>query len=165
MMRKAERSSPSRGAKPSVSAVQVMSFNCDALADVDPQALALTYWFEAAPDGDPYRVRIRFDGRRIRGKRERDGLPTSFGVLETVDDVVPGNGRIAITARVHGVAPGDWRVTVTPIEGQRQHRQTRGRAAQPRRRLPGGSASGATGFAPVMRVRPRGPAWEPGRRS
>ncbi len=132
-----------------------MSFNCETLADMDPQALGLTYWFEAAPEGDSYRVRIRFDGRRAGG-RDKDGLPTSFSVLETMDHVVPGSGRIAITTRVHGVAPGAWRVTVTPVEGQRQRGRARGRRSAPRRGLPSGSASGATAYAPVMRVRAPG---------
>lgn len=131
------------------------SFGCEPLAAVDPQVLGLTYWFEAAREGEPYTVTIRFTGRR----RTADGKPgqeETFSVLETVDPVLPGSGRIAITARVHGIAPGTWDVSAAPIEHAYRRARSR-RSDSGRRLLPStASASATTGWGPVIDVRAPG---------
>lgn len=132
-----------------------MTFGCEAVADAVPQALGLTYWFDAADEGEVYPVRIQFAGRRVGVKRKR-GPHDSFSVIESVEHVVPGSGRVAITTRVFGIAPGEWQVTATPVTGK----DSRGRAARPvstpSPALPKASSSGTTAYAPVVRVRAPG---------
>ncbi len=128
--------------------LRVETFRCDALDDAEPQALAVTYWFDAAPHGTPYSVRIRLEGRRI-GARGKPGRRDRFSVTETVDGVVPGSGRIAITTRIPDVAPGEWHVTASPIR-----EPVRGPAA--RAAMASASSSGSTGFAPVLKIRAPG---------
>lgn len=71
---------------------------------MEPQALGVTYWSDAAPDGDRYSVTVNISGRL------RDDVPSgardTFAVLATVDKVVPGSGRIAVTTRVPGPPSG-----------------------------------------------------------
>lgn len=134
-------------------ALQIIAFNCAPLADADlPQALGVTYWFDAAPDGDPYQMTIRFVGYRAGARR---GAPrSSFSAEESVR-VVPGSGRVALTTRIVGLAPGEWLVIATPVAPA--HRRT-GRRAAPDRRdgLPSATTSGTTAYAPVVRVRAPG---------
>lgn len=114
---------------------------------MEPQSLGLTYWFDPAAQGKPYPVTIRFTGRRI-GVKGLPGRRDSFAVLETLEDVVPGSGPIAVTIRIPNVEPGDWHVTATPVHDA-QPRSRRSRAA-PRPSLPKASSSGRTGFAPLI---------------
>lgn len=131
-------------------------FGCEPLAEIEPQALGLTYWFEAAPEGEPYPLTIRFSGRRLGGDR-RPGHADSFSVLETIDPVWPGSGRIAITTRVHDVPPGEWQVTAAPIRNARRRSR---RASRPDSRRqtnpPRMSASATTAWAPLISVRAPG---------
>lgn len=74
------------------------------------EILAVTYWFEPAPQPEPYPVTVRFSGRRVgvRGKLQ----PGDHFVLdETIEKVVPGSGPISLTAKVHHLTPGEWVVT------------------------------------------------------
>src|SRR5579862_1417450 len=89
--------------------LQVATVGCAALVEAQPQALGLTYWFDARPDGEPYTALVRFDGIRIGLDRE-PGPQDSFTVSETIERVVPGSGRVAITARAADVASGEWGV-------------------------------------------------------
>lgn len=66
----------------------VTAFRCEPLAEDHRQALGFTYWFDAAPIGDPYPVTLRFTGRRVgvKGKaptghlqRHRDRRPGRTG--------------------------------------------------------------------------------------
>jgi phosphatidylglycerol---prolipoprotein diacylglyceryl transferase len=135
--------------------LQVESFGWKSLADARPQALGLTYWFDPAAEGPPYRVTIRFAGRRL-GVKGKPGPRDRFSVLESVDHVVPGSGPIAVTTRVFDVAPGRWHVTATPLDDPRPG-SGRSRSASTRRpRLPKASSSGTTVFAPIVRVRAPG---------
>lgn len=133
--------------------MRVVSFGCESLADVEPQALGFTYWFDAAAEGEPYQVTIRFSGRRI-GVKGKPGRRDRFDVDESID-VVPGSGRIAVTARVFDVAPGEWHVSATPARDPRPGVAARSAPAR-RPSLPNESSSGTTGFAPVIRVRAPG---------
>lgn len=132
--------------------LQVTSQNCETLAALEPQALGFTYWFEAAGDGEPYSVSIRFDGQRD-GQRRKLGPGDRFSVVGTVDPVVPGSGRIALTARAFNVVPGIWRVTATPVTPTKVRRHG---ATSRRRPLPPSSTTGQTGFEPVLRQRAPG---------
>jgi phosphatidylglycerol:prolipoprotein diacylglycerol transferase len=137
-------------------ALQVMSFGCDALTGADPQGLGLTYWFDAAPDGEPYPVTVRFIGQHTGASRDQISTDNTFDVQSTVHQVIPGSGRIALTTRVLDLAPGEWRVTATPVSGT--PRKNSGVLEPPTRHptLPHGSATGTTTYAPVARVRAPG---------
>jgi phosphatidylglycerol:prolipoprotein diacylglycerol transferase len=137
-------------------ALQVMSFGCEALKGADPQGLGLTYWFDAAPDGEPYPVTVRFIGQHPDATQKQSSPGHTFDVQTTVDHVVPGSGRIAVTTRVLDLAPGDWRVTATPVSSP--PRQSGEALVPPTQRplLPHGSARGTTTFAPLARVRAPG---------
>lgn len=139
---------PRRAAKRATRRLQVTSFGCDALKDAEPQALGITYWFETPPDGKPYRVSISFTGRRI-GVKGKPGRRDTFTVTEDIDGVIPGSGPMAVTTRVHDVAPGEWHVTAT---GQTKERA----AGHLPGKLPRASSSGTTAFPPVIKVRAPG---------
>jgi phosphatidylglycerol:prolipoprotein diacylglycerol transferase len=81
--------------------------DADAVAS---EALSVTHWFEAAKEGEPYSVTVRFSGRRI-GIRGKPTSRDTFVKEETVDGVVPGSGQVSITSWVHGLEPGEWTVT------------------------------------------------------
>ena len=133
--------------------VQVMSWNCSQVEGVEPQGLGLTYWFDAAPTGDPYPVNVRFTGRRVTGD-EPAGPGDTFETVRTLSKVLPGSGRIALTTRVHGVRPGTWEVTATPVV----LRGADGALAQapPPVPMPRGSSTGTTAYLPVVNVRAPG---------
>ena len=132
--------------------VQVMSWSCQALPDDMPQGLGLTYWFDAAPAGEPYPVNVRFTGRRISGP-DFPGPADTFEEVARLDRVVPGSGRISVTARVPQVAAGQWQVRARPVVTG----SSRGpvQAAAPSA-LPAGTADGATAYLPVVNVRAPG---------
>jgi phosphatidylglycerol:prolipoprotein diacylglycerol transferase len=142
-------------ADPSARPLQVVSFACEPLADAKPKALGLTYWFDTATEGEPYRVTIRLAGRRI-GVKGKPGPRDRFSVAESVDPVVPGSGPIAVTTRVLDLAPGRWDVPATPGDDPRPG-SGRPRSASTRRpRLAKASSSGTTLFAPIVWVRAPG---------
>ena len=132
--------------------VQVLSWNCSQVEGAEPQGLGMTYWFDAAPDGDPYPVNVRFTGRRISGDRA-DGGNAAFETVRSIEQVVPGSGRIALTTRIPDVAPGTWEVTATPVLLRRPDGTS---SEPPRGWLPRGSSTGTTTFLPVVRVRAPG---------
>jgi phosphatidylglycerol:prolipoprotein diacylglycerol transferase len=141
--------SPATTSPRSTGLLQVVTVGCEALAEAEPQALGLTHWFDAAPDGEPYTATVRFVGHRL-GLTRKPGPRDSFVVSETVERVVPGSGRVAITARLLDVAPGEWRVAATLITPRRPG------AAAPQSSPPPVSASGTTGFGPLIRARAPG---------
>src|SRR5947207_15230666 len=70
------------------------------------EILAVTYWFDPAPHLGPYPVTVRFSGRRVDVKGPLS--PGDWFVHdETIEEVVPGSGPISLTARVHGINPGE----------------------------------------------------------
>ena len=118
-------------------------------AEIEPQALGVTYWFDAPEAGEPGPMTIRFTGKRV-GAKAKPGARDRFDVVETVDPVIPGSGPIAVTTRVRGIAPGKWQVTAAPAQPAPRRSSKFGAAVPPRR----GSASavGDTAFAPVLAV-------------
>lgn len=138
------------------SPLQVAAFSCSAVEEIEPQALGFTYWFEARPDGEPYSVTISCTGHRA-GVVGPPGAMDSFKTSRTVDPVIPGSGRLAVTARVTDLTPGQWRVTANPKAQSQGNIGGRPQSGAARRALlPSGSASGSTAFAPVVRVRAPG---------
>ena len=134
--------------------LQVMQLNCSGMEGVAPQALGFTYWFDAKPTGAPYSVTIRFSGTRqgIEGKATSSDR---FSVLRTVDRVIPGSGRVALTTRVLDIEQGEWQITAEPVLPARKAKAPQAFVAR-RTTLPSASASGTTFFAPVARVRAPG---------
>lgn len=130
--------------------VKVSAFNCEALAEAEPQALGLTYEFEAAPDGDPYSVTIAFEGQRA-GVNHRPVAADRFNVVTTVERVLPGSGRVAVTTRVPNLAAGSWNVVARPsTHGLTPGGRASDRAQAVLPRLPEGAAEGSTGWARVI---------------
>ena len=106
---------PREVAKPRIGAAEpAASQPAAALRAAEPEALAVSHWFDTEPEGAPYTATIRFSGRRlgIRGKlTPRD----TFAKEETIDGVVPGSGRVSVTTWVYGLEPGEWTVTADLI--------------------------------------------------
>ena len=152
----AEDTTPGPATGPQHRVLQVMSVGCQTLDGVDPQGLGLTYWFDAADEGEPYPVTVRFTGQHPDALEDERSTERTFDVQTTVDRVIPGSGRIAVTARVLDLAPGEWRVTATPVSGLSS--EGRGALLPPSQEpaLPRGTATGTTTFAPVARVRAPG---------
>ena len=74
--------------------VEITDFSCGGLDDAPEQSLGVTYWFDAEPAGDPYPMTVHLAGR-LRGEaRQADGQ-VSFEVTSTVENVLPGSGRVA----------------------------------------------------------------------
>lgn len=109
---------------------------CSTLEDVEPQALGLTYWYDAPSAGDPVEVTVGFEGRRLDGP-ESD-RPVQFATRTTVTKVLPGSGRAAVTARVSDVAPGTYEVWAAEVS--------------PRPSAPSAPVQGRTAFAPAVKV-------------
>jgi phosphatidylglycerol---prolipoprotein diacylglyceryl transferase len=126
--------------------LRATSVSCSAIEAAEPQALGLTYTFEAAEDGEAYPLTIRFDGRRT-GATGKPAPQDAFTVVETIERVEPGTGHVTLTKRIDGIAPGDWEVTATPVPDAANPMGTASRPIPSR-----ASASGATGFAPLVRV-------------
>ena len=129
--------------------LQVSHVHWAGIADVEPQALGLTYWFDAPNSGDPAAVTIRFVGKRI-GAGPKAGAQDRFDVVETIDKVIPGTGPIAVTTRVRGIMPGRWQVTAAPDKVT-----SRGPSKYPAARTArrgSASAVGTTAFSPVISV-------------
>ncbi len=86
--------------------------------------LAVTYWFEPGAHTEPYSLTIRFTGRRT----DAVGLlqpEDRFTHDETIDQVVPGSGPIALTARIRDITPGKWIVTSQVVRPPVPGRSTR----------------------------------------
>ncbi|TAL23191.1 MAG: diacylglyceryl transferase [Frankiales bacterium] len=117
--------------------LDVSRFSCAPIDGLDPQALGLTYWLED-PNELASSKAIRFTGRHV----EREGPGRRDFVLDVPIEPVPaGSGPVAVTARVRSVAPGEWRVQADA--------RSAGSAKLGQHH---GSATGPTGFEPVVRV-------------
>jgi phosphatidylglycerol:prolipoprotein diacylglycerol transferase len=90
---------------------------------------------------------IRFTGRRS-GVPGKPGSQARFTADETIQAVIPGSGRVTITKRIQDIPPGQWSVSATAVADA---------ADSIARPMPSkASASGKTGFAPLIRVRAPG---------
>lgn len=140
---------PSVGGRPRrpTGRLHVTRIGCDALAEAEPQALGLTYWFDAAPYGDPYTAVVRFVGHRVGLDRE-PGPQDTFIASERIEGVVPGSGRNAITTRMFDVSPGEWSITAA-LTTQRHAASARPTPTLPKPQR----ALGRTGFGPVICAR------------
>jgi phosphatidylglycerol:prolipoprotein diacylglycerol transferase len=117
--------------------------------ELQPHALGVTYWVDTPDVAEPFSVKVRFIGRRI-GLKGKPRSHDSFNVVETVADLVPGSGPIAVTRRVSGIAAGRWHVTAAA------HQFDPTNPAKAAKKLPGASSTGSTGYAPVIQIRAPG---------
>lgn len=115
---------------------------------LEPQSLGISYWFDAAATGDPYPVTVHFAGQ-LRGAAPA-GSQKSFAVVGTVDRVLPGSGRVALTVRVPDLPTGTWDVTATPVEPTRSGSSSQWSALSDPL-LAQARAFGMTTFTPVAR--------------
>lgn len=136
---------PAPPAATTPASLRTVPAGCDGFDAAEPQALGVTYEFDAAAEGEPYSVTIRFDGRRTDVAGE-PGAQNRFSVAETIEGIPPGIGHITISKRIVGIAPGEWAVTVAPLPD----------ATTPRPMPSQDSAIGATGFEPIIRARALG---------
>ncbi len=79
------------------------------------EILAVTYWFEPAPNPEPYPVTIRFSGHRTDVEGRPQGRD-QFLHDETIEKVIPGSGPLSLTAKIHDINPGAWAVTARIVE-------------------------------------------------
>lgn len=119
------------------------------LADLEPQALAVSYWFTPPPGTDPYQVAVHFTGHRLDVTGAR--TPADDFVTSTeVAHVAPTSGPIAVTERVTGTAAGRWSVTA-------EAEATPGFATRARAvRLPSAHGTGRSVYAPIAAMRAPG---------
>jgi phosphatidylglycerol---prolipoprotein diacylglyceryl transferase len=129
-------------------ALQIESVACSVLAEADPQLLGFTYWFEPDEEGVPHPVSIRFTGRRL-GVEGKPATSDKFSIVQTIEQVVPGSGPIALTARVNEVTSGQWEVSASP-ERAGHKSSTRKRVPTTRLALPKATTKGQTGFSPIV---------------
>lgn len=95
-------------------------------SDVDePQALVASFWIDSGDErGEPYSVSVRFHGRYAVAH----GTPRpdeEFTRDESVDGIVPGSGRVSITAWIYGIRAGEWTVTGEVIDDSRDRDRDR----------------------------------------
>jgi phosphatidylglycerol:prolipoprotein diacylglycerol transferase len=136
-----DRSRPSTASYLAVSRV-----DCAQLADAQPQALGVTYWFDADREGEPRPAEVRFTAHRL-GVFAGPGSNDTFTVTETIKTVPPGCGRVAITSRIIDVDRGEWFVTAARDDVAPSSQGAGQRDA---------SGFGTTGFSPLIGVRTPG---------
>lgn len=141
-------------------ALQGVTVGWAALADIEPQVLGATYWFDSdqisGPAGDAVRaVTVRFSGRRVgvRGKLEPGD---SFVQFERIEGMRPGLGRVCLTTRVHGINPGEWQIDAAPANNPGERGLLAGWANRPRLDLPRARATARTAFGRVVRAKAPG---------
>ncbi|NYI40312.1 prolipoprotein diacylglyceryl transferase [Demequina lutea] len=141
------------GASTKASPLEFVAFDWSVLASVEPQDVALTYWFDVDENWDTYGVAVKFTGRRIdvKGKPESGD---AFRVATGIDGLKRGMGRVALTHRVSDANPGRWKVDAA-AEAIPQNAKHRNRPVTPHR-LSSAVATGTSVYAPVARQRAPG---------
>lgn len=136
------------GAAGTASALEFIT-SPSALAEVGPQALGLTYWFDPPITSGAHEVVVRLTGRRLDVAEARTPAD-DFVARATLSAVQPGSGRTSLTHRVVGKAPGRWRVTAEAIA------IPKGGDRSDVVRLPSAEAIGTSTFALVATMRAPG---------
>lgn len=101
-------------------------------ANVEPEALVATYWFDSEEVGKPYSATVRFTGRRV-GITGNPKPHDRFVKDEEIELIVPGAGPVSITTTVPGLRPGRWMVDAQLIA---KPGAARGRAKSARQLAP-----------------------------
>jgi phosphatidylglycerol:prolipoprotein diacylglycerol transferase len=129
---------PDEGPRPGDHQVEFVGMPFSMAAEMDPQALGITYRF-TSPPGEPCPpMRLTVRGKR-RGPQFTPG-PTAFTFTNDVP-ALHASGETTVTMRALDIAAGDWQVSIVP--------ELLGPAAgwQP----PRASGQGRTGYAPIVR--------------
>lgn len=124
----------SAGVEASPVPLEVTRFGCGALEDIEPQALGMTYRFEAPREGPAATLTVEFSGRRTDGAA---APADTFRTQAVADPVLPGSGPMTVTARAT-VPRGRWEAVAVPVLT---------RPGQPAERLPVARGQGASGAA------------------
>ena len=132
--------------------LQFSQLNCDALADLEPRAVGLTYWFDTDTWTEPASVEVTFHARPA-GRAGPVAPSDVVSRTERLPFIPPGVGRVAVTTRITPVTAEAWTATA---EGFVEPRQVPRPLPGACWRLPVASASGESAFAPVLRVRAPG---------
>src|SRR5262245_38362497 len=86
--------------------------------------LAVTYWFDPAPHPGSNPDTVSFSGRGV-GVKGRSSAGDKFVQAETIEKVGPDSGPISLAARIRGINPGSWVVTVHMLESAHPAREPR----------------------------------------
>lgn len=89
----------------------------DCTDSVVQESLTATATFDTGPAAERSSATIRFSGLR-HGVAGRRGPGDSFVRFETVENILPGSGPIALTTRIEGVDSGEWLVTAHAVKGK-----------------------------------------------
>jgi phosphatidylglycerol:prolipoprotein diacylglycerol transferase len=132
--------------------VDFVTLGVHALASQEPRAIAVSYWFDADSDGEPYQVDVRFIGVRLDVKGNR-GPNDSFQVVANLPRVLPDRGKAALGWRVLGKSHGRWQVTAhaTATSPVADHG-----VSESRKHLPSATSTGSSTFAPEAEARAPG---------
>jgi len=141
------------GTSAKASPLEFVAFDWSALSALEPQDVALTYWFDADETWDAYQVALRFTGQRVDERNTPNGDGT-FQVVTSMNDIKQGIGRIAITHRISGEAPGRWRVDAAAMATLPDSSEPNRPASQ--RQLASAAAIGRSIYAPAARQRAPG---------
>lgn len=98
------------GAAGATSALEFIVSPISAVAELRPQALGVTYWFDPPATPGPHEVTVRLTGHRLDVQEARTPADDFVAVVK-LSDVRPNSGRTALTHRVVGKAAGRWHVT------------------------------------------------------
>lgn len=128
--------------------VAITEVNCASLEHTDNQSLGITYWFDAKASGEPYTVTVDISGH-LQDPASGTGGHQSFHVTSTVNNVLPGSGRLSMTARVPALAAGEWQVSAKPVQPA-PGAVSGARVEVVDTELGHATASGRTGFSPLV---------------
>lgn len=137
------------GAAGTRGALEFVSFRSRALAELQPHALGVTYWFDPPESAGSFSVVVRFVGHRLDVEGTR-AAADDFVSVASLPSIRSGSGRSALTHRVRGVAAGRWHVTAQAMAVPAGAAQGDGLP------LPAAEGVGSTTFAPVAGARAPG---------
>lgn len=89
------------------------------------EGVVATFWFDPGLLRKVDTVTVRFTGRRV-GVTGKPQPTDRFVRDERIEGVVSGAGPVSVTARVHGITPGEWMVTAEMLSLPRVERGQRG---------------------------------------
>ncbi len=125
LRRPAGETPPRRAVIPPDTAAQTSGGFTMLLEKATQEILAVTYWFDPAPQPGPSPVTVSFSGRRVDAEKGRVRPGDRFVQDETIEQIVPGSGPISITTKVHGINAGEWLVTARMQGEQASARRSR----------------------------------------
>ena len=98
------------GAAGSKGALEFVTPPFAAVAELHPQAVGVTYWFDAPTAGGPHDVTLRMTGRRLDVAGSRTPAD-DFVTTASLPGVRSLSGRTSLTHRIFGKSAGRWHVT------------------------------------------------------